>query len=90
MRNPTLASFPRRRESSKNNSPQATHRMRQANDQNTPYLPYYHLRTSGFWHHKIRAGREHEYNRLQESNSRHKTISAIEYAYVDPELLTSS
>ena len=38
--------------------------MRQAKDQNTPYLPYYHLRSSGFWHHKIRAGKEEAYKRL--------------------------
>lgn len=60
--------------------------MRQANDQNTPFLPYYHLHTSGFWHHKIRVGREDAYNRLKESNSGYKTITAIEYAFVDPEL----
>jgi len=51
--------------------------MRQANDQNTPYLPYYHLLTPGFWYNKIRAGREDEYTRLKESNSRHKTITAL-------------
>jgi len=57
--------------------------MQQTNYQNTPYLPYNHLRTSGFWHHKIRASREEAYKRLQESNSGLKTVTAIEYACVD-------
>lgn len=55
-------------------------------NQNTPYLPYYHLKTSGFWHHKVRAGNEAQYRSLKDSNSENKTLAAIEYVYVDPEL----
>jgi len=55
-------------------------------DQDTPYLSYYHLRTSAFWHHKVREGKEGPYKKLQESNSENKTLAAIEYVHVDPEL----
>ena len=60
--------------------------LRQGNDQNTLYLPFYHLKTSGFWHHKIYEGRNDEYNSLKESNSENKTLATIEYAFVDNEL----
>ncbi len=55
-------------------------------DRNTPYLPFYHLNSSDFWHHKIREGKQTDYDKLTDSNSENKTCEAIEYVYVDPEL----
>src|SRR6056297_1211036 len=30
-------------------------------DSERAYLPFFHLRSSGFWHHKVRAGTEVDY-----------------------------
>jgi len=60
--------------------------LRQNGDQDIPYLPFFHLASSGFWHHRIRDGKESEYMSLKESNSENKVLAIIEHAYVDSEL----
>lgn len=48
-----------------------------------PSLPYFHLRTSGFWHHRVKAGRQKAYDELTTSGGGSKRISEnIEYAYL--------
>lgn len=60
--------------------------LRRGNDQNTPYHPFYHLRSSGFWHHRICEGMDKDYAKLGESNSENRTSATIKFAHVDPEL----
>lgn len=50
-----------------------------------PAPPYFHLRSAGFWHHKIRPGREQFYAKLTTSGGGKKRIvENIEYAYLSP------
>lgn len=55
-------------------------------DQVSPYLPYYHLKSDGFWHHAVRAGREAAYEELRNVNSSARVREAIVHAYLDDEL----
>ena len=48
-----------------------------------PGPPFFHLRTSGFWHHKIKEGQEAHYSTLTTSGGGNKRIEDnIEYAYL--------
>lgn len=50
---------------------------------NQPAPPFFHLRTSRFWKHKIKVGREAEYAKLTTSGGGKKRIvENIEYAYL--------
>lgn len=55
-------------------------------DRVTPYLPFYHLKSEGFWHHKVVTGKESAYESLVQSNSQSRAKDAIAYAYMDQEL----
>ncbi len=55
-------------------------------DRNNPHMPFYHLKTSGFWHHKIKPGKSNEYERLAESLSQKSVQESISYSYLDNEL----
>jgi len=55
-------------------------------DQLNPHLPYYHLRSDGFWHHAVRAGREAAYEELRSANTPNRIRDAIAHAYLDEEL----
>jgi len=49
-----------------------------------PSPPFFHLRTSNFWHHKIKPGREDSYSKLSTSGGGIKRIvENIDYAYFD-------
>jgi hypothetical protein len=51
-----------------------------------PGPPYFHLRSTNFWHHKVRDGREAVYNKLKTSGGGIKRIiENIEYAYLSPD-----
>lgn len=53
-------------------------------DWNQPAPPFFHLRTSNFWKHKIKDGRESQYARLSTSGGGSKRIEDnIDYAYLD-------
>lgn len=53
-------------------------------DWNQPAPPLFHLRTSNFWKHKIKDGRESQYARLSTSGGGSKRIEDnIDYAYLD-------
>lgn len=60
--------------------------LRGERDQNTPYYPFYHLVTSGFWHHKPSRGKEGESQALKTPRSENQILAIIEYARVDDEL----
>ena len=48
-----------------------------------PGPPFFHLRSSVFWHHKIKSGRDSEYSELTSSGGGSKRITEnIEYAYL--------
>ena len=48
-----------------------------------PGPPFFHLRTSGFWFHKVRPGREKAYSELTTTGGGLQTIEdLIEYAYL--------
>lgn len=48
-----------------------------------PGPPFFHLRTSDFWYHKIKIGQEAQYMLLKTSGGGHKIIEEnIEYAYL--------
>ncbi|MGQ9427595.1 DUF3883 domain-containing protein [Gilvimarinus sp. F26214L] len=47
-------------------------RLASSSDRNNPHLPFFHLRSDGFWHHKSRPGRRESYqlNNLDEPSIR--------------------
>lgn len=48
-----------------------------------PAEPFFHLRDSGFWHHKAKPGREAAYAKLTTSGGGVRRVQAnIEYAYL--------
>ncbi len=53
-------------------------------------LPFFHLRTDGFWHFRAKPG--YEFIESRTSKIKIRTVSglqqAVEYAYLDPELFT--
>lgn len=52
-----------------------------------PSQPFFHLRSSGIWHHRIKAGEEEYYASLTTSGGGSKRIKrAIQYAYLDEDL----
>ena len=52
-------------------------------DRDNPSLPFFHLRSSSFWHHKLRSTvkRNHKYSVSEKSLDTY-----IEYAYLNPDL----
>jgi predicted restriction endonuclease len=57
--------------------------IRSKGEWNQPAPPYFHLRSSKFWHHKIIIGREVEYQKIKTSGGGSKRIiENIEYAYL--------
>lgn len=57
-----------------------------ANDRNHPHLPFFHLRSEGFWHHHLRPGKSLSYQQLKTASTPNVIKEQIEYAYVDDEL----
>ncbi len=55
-------------------------------DRNNPHLPYFHLRSSGFWHHHVKVGRSEEYSGLNTAGSSSVITDNIAFAYLDDEL----
>lgn len=57
--------------------------IRARRDWNQPAPPFFHLRTSNFWHHKIKSDREIQYAELTTSGGGTKRIlDNIDYAYL--------
>lgn len=56
------------------------------NDRPNPHLPYFHLRSEGFWHHQIRPGKSEQYAQLNTVGGPGAINEHILYAYLDDEL----
>lgn len=58
-------------------------RYQLADDMSQPSIPFFHLRTADFWHHKTLPGMEESYQKLNTSGGGTKRIhDHIEYAYL--------
>jgi hypothetical protein len=55
-------------------------------DRDNPHLPYFHLRSSGFWHHRVKLGRGDIYFGLTTAGGPGAIDKNIEYAHLDEEL----
>ena len=59
--------------------------LKQGNDKDSPFLPFYHLKSSGIWHLSIASSDQKIFDDIKSlSDSTIKKL--IEYAYVDKEL----
>jgi hypothetical protein len=55
-------------------------------DRDNPHLPFFHLRSEGFWHHQAKPGRSTAYANLLRVGGPGDIIANIAYAYLDNEL----
>ena len=55
-------------------------------DSARPIYPYFHLRSEGFWHHRLKPGQSEPYRQLTTVTSRSQVERHIAYAYLDDEL----
>lgn len=55
-------------------------------DRNNPHLPFFHLRSSGFWHHQVKPGKSEVYEQLTTATGPGVIDEIIAYAYLDDEL----
>ncbi|PLW70477.1 DUF3883 domain-containing protein [Pseudohalioglobus lutimaris] len=55
-------------------------------DRNNPHLPYFHLRSSGFWHHRVKPGSEAEYAALTTPSGPGAVTNNISFVQLDDEL----
>ncbi|KKN22243.1 hypothetical protein LCGC14_0917150 [marine sediment metagenome] len=55
-------------------------------DRNNPHLPFFHLRSEGFWHHKTRPGQQEPYDQLTTSTSQGVINAHIDHVFLDDEL----
>lgn len=55
-------------------------------DRNNPHLPFFHLRSEGFWHHKVKLGHWESYQQLTTVTSPGVIDAQIDYAFLDDEL----
>jgi hypothetical protein len=55
-------------------------------DRNNPHLPFFHLRSEGFWHHKVRPGQHESYEQLTTATSQGVINDHIDHAFLDDEL----
>jgi hypothetical protein len=61
-------------------------RYRLAQDRDSPHLPFFHLRSEPFWHHKVKPGQREHYLSLTTAGSRAAIDTHIAYAYLDEAL----
>ncbi|TXS91904.1 DUF3883 domain-containing protein [Parahaliea maris] len=55
-------------------------------DRDNPHLPYFHLRSSGFWHHRVKAGCSGVYASLSTASGAAVIQENIDFVYLDDEL----
>lgn len=55
-------------------------------DRCNPHLPYFHLRSSGFWFHQIKPGQHHEYGKLSTASGPGVINQHIVCVYLEDEL----
>ena len=61
-------------------------RLAGSNDRNNPHLPFFHLRSSGFWHHHLKPGKVSTYGTLSTATGTGVITDNIAFAYLDDEL----
>ena len=61
-------------------------RYRKETDRDNPHLPFFHLRSEGFWHHQSAPGRLEDYQRLTTVGGVGQIISTVAYVYLDEAL----
>ncbi len=60
-------------------------KFRADSDRNSPFLPFFHLRSASFWHHKLRA----DFSSNSKFSISDRSIDTyIEYAYLNDDLFT--
>lgn len=63
--------------------------LKKLNDVRKINQPFYHLHNDGFWHFKIKPGKQADFDRLKEAGgtpSKSSLLDVIEYAYLDDEV----
>lgn len=55
-------------------------------DRNNPHFPFFHLRSSGFWHHHVKPGKSGSYSELSTASSPSVIAENISFSYLDDEL----
>ncbi|WP_240339362.1 DUF3883 domain-containing protein [Marinobacter sp. BW6] len=60
--------------------------LKSHSDHNNPHLPFFHLHSEGFWHHKVRPGQQEIYQQLTTATSPGVINAHIDYAFLDDEL----
>mgnify|MGYP003675488300 CR=1 FL=1 len=55
-------------------------------DRDNPHLPFFHLRSSSFWHHRVKPGIADAYAGLSTASGPGVINEHIEYVYLDDEL----
>lgn len=55
-------------------------------DQDNPHLPFFHLRSSSFWHHRVKPGMTDAYARLSTASGPSAINAHIEFVFLDDEL----
>lgn len=61
-------------------------RFRTQADRDNPHLPFFHLRSEGFWHHQPRPGRSAAYQRLTTVSGPGELNNNVAYAFFDETL----
>lgn len=61
-------------------------RLATESDRDNPHLPFFHLRSSGFWHHALRPGKQDAYAKLSTASSPKVVDDNIQHVYLDDEL----
>jgi len=55
-------------------------------DRNNPHLPYFHLRSEGFWHHHLLPGRASYWDTLSTASSNNVITKNVRFVSLDDEL----
>lgn len=55
-------------------------------DRDRPHLPFFHLRSEGFWNHHIKPGKRAEYATLSTASGPGVIERCIQFVYLDDEL----
>lgn len=61
-------------------------KYRTESDRDNPHLPFFHLRSEGFWHHQSKPGRAGAYQSLNTVSGPGEVNNNIAYAYLDEAL----
>lgn len=60
--------------------------LKSDSDRDNPHLPFFHLRSEGFWHHEVNPGKVDSYVKLTTASGPRVIKENIRFAYLDDEL----